>query len=531
MKNKASLFGSLGLVAIAFALLSFLMALFGVVPDLYWAAINLAVGVVLFLLGVVGGVDTIRARLRSGETKRIGKYGTSAIASTVLLLVLLGMLAFLSTRYHKRFDASQAKIHSLSEQTRKVLDALAQAGTPAKAIAFYRADDGQVVRDLLEQYKYVNSKFEYLFADPLARVDLVEKYQVSSADLERGAVVLEVGNENGIVSGDITEERITNGLLRITRRQTKTVYFLEGHNEGRTHGEQAKEPSGYEQAVRLLVAENYKIEILLLSMAGQVPDDADVVIIAGPTRPFEASEHVALQKYLARGGALMVMIDPRANTDLYADLLGWGVEVGDDVVIDELQGLFGRAASPFAGAYDSKHPITKDLREVTLFHFARSVRARQDVKSDFSTLAMTSAKSWAETDVEELFKNPKAVEFGSKDKKGPVPLVVAGTPTLSAQYPLAEGAVPRMVVIGDSDFASNQAIHLYSNRDFFLNSVSWLLGDTEALSIRPALSPASRLSMTQQQLNRLRYLALLLLPEIIALLGVVTWWSRRQGGR
>lgn len=531
MKNKASLFGSLGLVAIAFALLSFLMALFGVVPDLYWASINLAVGVVLLILGVVGSLDTIRARLRSGETKRIGKYGTSAVASTLLILVLLGMIAFLSTRYHKRFDVSQAKIHSLSDQTHKVLASLAQAKQPVKAIAFYAADDGQLVRDLLEQYKYANPNFEYLFADPLARVDLVEKYQVSSADLERGAVVLEIGNETGIVSGEITEERITNGLLRVTQRQSKTVYFLEGHNERRTRGEQGKEPEGYEQAARMLAAVNYKLEVLLLGMAGEVPADADVVIIPGPTRPLEASEHIALQKYLARGGSMMVLVDPRANTDLYADIAAWGVEVGDDVVIDELQGMFGRAASPFAGAYDSEHPITKGLSEVTLFHVARSVRARPDMESGFSTLAMTSKKSWAETDVEGLFNNPKAVEFEEGDKKGPVPLAVAGTPTLSAEYPLAEGAAPRMVIVGDSDFASNQAIHLYANRDFFLNSVSWLLGDSESISIRPSLSPASRLSMTQQQLNRLRYLALLLLPELIALLGVVIWWSRRQGGR
>src|SRR3990172_9495633 len=154
MKGRASLFGSLGLVAIAFALLSFLMSLFGVVPDLYWASINLVLGVVLLILGVVGSADTIRARLRSGETKRIGKYGTSALTSTFLLLVILGMLAFLSTRYHKRFDWSQAKVHSLSEQSLKLLDSLAQAGHSVNAIAFFPTDEGQLVRDLLDQYKY-----------------------------------------------------------------------------------------------------------------------------------------------------------------------------------------------------------------------------------------------------------------------------------------------------------------------------------------------------------------------------------------
>ena len=48
-----------------------------------------------------------------------------------------------------------------------------------------------------------------------------------------------------------------------------------------------------------------------------MPEDANVVVDAGPTRPFHPTEKDALQRYLARGGALLVMIDPRAATDLY----------------------------------------------------------------------------------------------------------------------------------------------------------------------------------------------------------------------
>ena len=87
---------------------------------------------------------------------------------------------------------------------------------------------------------------------------------------------------------------------------------------------------------------------------------------------------------------------------------------------------------------------------------------------------------------------------------------------------------PRLVVFGDSDFAANQAIDAYRNRDLFLNSVNWLLGDVEAISIRPNKARASRLTLSTEQLSQIRYLALFVLPQAIAIAGVLAWWSRRR---
>jgi ABC-type uncharacterized transport system involved in gliding motility auxiliary subunit len=86
----------------------------------------------------------------------------------------------------------------------------------------------------------------------------------------------------------------------------------------------------------------------------------------------------------------------------------------------------------------------------------------------------------------------------------------------------------RLVVIGDSDFASNQLIGEFRNRDLFVNSVNWLLGDVEAISVRPGQARASRLQLSSEQFLEIRYLALFVMPEVIALLGVVAWWQRRR---
>jgi len=126
-----------------------------------------------------------------------------------------------------------------------------------------------------------------------------------------------------------------------------------------------------------------------------------------------------------------------------------------------------------------------------------------------------------------------AAEFGDEDLAGPVPVAVAGTLPASSDAP-AEGAeaasqsTGRIVVFGDADFGSNELIDAYLNRDLFVNSVNWLLGDVEAISVRPNRSRPSRFQPTAEEFQRIRLLSLFVLPEFLAVLGVLTWWSRRQ---
>ena len=83
-------------------------------------------------------------------------------------------------------------------------------------------------------------------------------------------------------------------------------------------------------------------------------------------------------------------------------------------------------------------------------------------------------------------------------------------------------------MVGDSDFASNALIHQFRNRDLFVNGVNWLLGDVGAISVRPDSARASRLQLTREQFSQIRYLSLFVLPEAIAVIGVIVWWNRRR---
>lgn len=517
MAGLPALIGALGLVAVGFGLLSLLLAFFQPVVDVLWAISNLGVGVLLLVVSVALGFEALGERLRSGEARRAGRYGTSAILSSLFAIAILSMLAFLSTRYSKSFDWTEDKVHTLTDQTLGLLEALDR---DVQVTAFFTALDAPPVRELLERYATASGRFSLQFFDPNTRPDLLADYGIDEETVARGVVRMEMGDQSLNLS-EFDEASLTNALLKLTREGNKKVYLVEGHNERAYEGEEGLGKEGFSRAVEALRNETYRVEKLLLAAHGEVPEDADAVVIAGPTRPFLAEEHAALDRYLERGGSLMVMIDPRANTDLYDGLQDRGVEIGDDVIFDPSLALFGRAASPFAGSYAEGHPITKDLREPALFHLARSVQATGG-DAGLEAIVFTGENSWAERDLDGYRESGQAA-YGADDLLGPVPVAVAG------ELPATDGAPPaRLVVMGDSDFATNEFVESFLNRDLFVNSVNWLVGDVDQISVRPHISRASRFQLSNEQFRSIQWLSIFVVPEAIAVMGVLAWWTRRS---
>ena len=145
--GSASLFWALGAVCVVFALLDLFVGVFAGGIDPFWIWGNLAVGLALLLTAAFSNLDALRERMRSGEARRAGRYGSSALLSTAFAIAILGMLGFLSTRYHHRFDWSEQKIHSITDQTEKLLTGLEQ---DVEVVAFFPPLDASAVRELLD---------------------------------------------------------------------------------------------------------------------------------------------------------------------------------------------------------------------------------------------------------------------------------------------------------------------------------------------------------------------------------------------
>ena len=532
--GPAALLAALGGVTLGFGLLCLLMAVFQPLMPLGWVLGNLLAGGVLLVAAATLGFESLRERMRSTGGRRASVLGTSSLLGAVLGLVFLGLLAFLSTRYSTRFDWTEEHVNTLSDQSLKVVAGL---GEPVELIAFFSEQDSSVVRDLLERYDLASEKLTVRFIDPNQRPDLVESHHVDPSDLARG-LLLAVRGDQSVTIRSFDEAEITNALVKLTRTASRTIYFLEGHNErrigpadgGDSSGKKAAEDdvespegrAGFARAVAALKSESNVVKPLLLATANEVPEDADAVVIAGPTRPFLDGEREALERYLARGGALLVMIDPRAQTNLYDSLQRWGILVDDDVVVDPVQSVSRQPTAPVVDRFPD-HPIGAKLSRA-VFSMARSVRPAETASADLVPIVETSPTSWAERDLETWMKTGRA-EQDASDLAGPVSIAVAGTPNVEG---LAADAKPRIVVFGDSNFATNELLDALDDRDLLLDSVDWLLGDIERISVRPNVSRSSSVSLTAGQLQAIQYLSLFVLPEGIALLGVLTWWMRRR---
>ncbi|MBY0399415.1 GldG family protein [Myxococcota bacterium] len=554
MTGTALLLAGLGGVALAFGLLTALLAVLQPFSDPIWIVGNLAVGLVLLAASVFMSLETLRERMRSGASRRAGRYGTSAILGAVFTIAILGILAFLSTRHAHRFDVSESKVHTLSDQTKTLLAKLDQ---DVQITAFFAESEAPPVRDLLDRYAFENpEKVELSFVEPNDAPGMIEELGIGTEELSRGVVRLALASGESTTLTEFTESAVTNALQKLVKSKDKTIYFLTGHNERRIEpgpedqaqpeipghppapkSDHATGPDSYGRAADALVNETYQVASLLLATQADVPADAAAVVIAGPTRPFLDGELAALGRYVERGGALFVAVDPRAQTNLYTLLQGFGVLLGDDVVVDRALAIFGQATSPLAQEYDGGHEITRVLREPTLFPMVRSVELDPAVASDFSVLVRTSRDSWAERDLDAWRETGRA-ELEESDLLGPVPIAVAGTPRVppsggvdapaAPAVPEAEKKPGRLVVFGDSDFATNQYLDDLRNRDLFVNSVNWLAGEVESITLRPNVSRASSFEMTQDQFRFLQFLSLLVVPEAIAVVGVLVWWSRRK---
>jgi gliding motility-associatede transport system auxiliary component len=525
MRRSASLFGLLGLVFLVFGFLG----LFLIADPLRdpRVLIDLVAGGGLVLAYLAFGFDDFRALLGQRSTR----YGASAAIYSLLFLALVLGANYLSYRHHKRWDVTEAGIYTLAPQSVKVVRGLAQDLTMT---AFVEGGQDAQLESLFESYKYAApSHVSFRLVDPDQEPGLAEQMKITALR----SVNLQYGPESFVVTNP-TEESITNGVIRISGGQKRIVYFVEGHGEADLQN--AQDPNGYSEAKLGLEQENYDVKTLLLPAAEQIPADASAVVVGGPQRPLGDREVEVLDAYLKRGGHLFVMVGPRQPQERLAQMLQqWGVRLGNDIVIDREVRLFEGprlGVVPLTRTYGT-HPITENFHDFTMFPQTRSVEPAVEGKKGLSAAALvkTSASSWAETDVDDVFtKNTAAIDDG--DRQGPVTVAVAVTAKLAdlglTPASTGEAKAPdeaRLVVVGSPLFAGNQQIaQMRLNGDLFLNAVGWLVGQEELVSIRSRSVRASRAELTPRQQGQLFYLSVLLVPQLMIAAGIAVWWWRKS---
>jgi hypothetical protein len=472
-----------------------------------------------------------------GLGRRQLKYGTNTFVLVLVVLGILGALNYLVMRHTHRFDLTKDQLYSLSDQTKKVLAGLKDE---VKITYFQRQRDLGRGEDRLKEFTALSPRLKVEYVDPVQNPAKAQAYDV------RGPwpiLIFERADKRERISND-SEQDITNALIKVTREGKKTVCLLEG--EGERSGEDSGD-RGFSGVKASLTKSLYEVKDVFLLREKEVPKDCTVFVVGGPEKDLLPQTTAAIHDYVQNGGKALIMIEPELKEhypNLVALLKGWDIDAGEDVVVDVsgMGQLFGFSElAPLAIEYPW-HEITKDFRLPTVYGGARSVEAGKETIAGVSAqdLVKTSAQSWAESDL--TLHSPLKFDEG-KDHKGPISLAAVATikapepspspspnPSPSpSPSPADEPKKPegRVVAIGDADFASNSLLGFQGNQDFFLNAVAWLAEDVDLISIRPKEAENQAMFLSRQVQQNVELVALVLLPGLFIVAGLVTWWRRR----
>ncbi len=464
---------------------------------------------------------------RLGEmlVSRKTQYGSLTILWGAAVLVLLGFANVIAARHPHRIDLTENKVYSLSDQTKKILDHLTD---PVEVIGFYIEGTEGAVEDLLKAYSYASDKFHYRFVDPAKNPTVVKEYDLEELG-EEPRTLLVVSGEQKVKVDEESEEAITKAILKVASGESKTVCFSTGHGEADIESDARFEYSAMKKA---LLGENYKVESIVLAEVGEVPDRCTALVIARVQKPLLEEEWATVDRYLEDGGHVLLMADPMIETGMTEFAKKWGVEIGNDLVIDKTQRLFfvQLGDAPIIGSFGD-HPIVKgwDAKRRVVLPTTRSVRKMASPPEGLTVteLLLSSKEGWAETNLDLLRSEKPRASLDDADLPGPVAMGVAVSKKVSKQADETP-AEARLVVLGDADFVNNTNIVQFYNEDFFLNAINWLTGQEASISIRPRRMRSSTIQLTEREHYYIFYGSVLFLPEVVAIIGILIWIMRRD---
>jgi len=524
---------------------------------------------VLLIVGIVLLVVYIWFNLsefQQGFKRKSFLYSSNLVLIIVLVLGILVLVNYIFSKYHHRFDFTEAKLHSLSDQTVTVLKNLKQ---DVNIKSFFLEGNYNQARmeNLMKIYAYHSSKIKHEFIDPDKNPGLVKRYEVT----EDGTSILESGDKESRVNS-VNEEEITNAIIKVSRESKKVIYWLEGHGEASVED---SEEGGYSLAKSELEKLAYEVKKLDLALPDAFPEDVDLLIIPGPVKDLFPDELETVKKFLYSGGKVFLMVDPEAAPGMQGYLAEFGIKLENDLIVDTVSRLMGGDYfMPVVSQYEY-HDITEKFNYATFYPYARSVEETEEEPEGVSVdvLAKTSQNSWSERQLDE-----QEVKFDEgKDEAGPISLAVVATIDYREPEPEAkvEGTAPaeeekekaseelteedksetgtseekeekqeeaeekeegsedkpksdgRLAVFGDSDFVTNRYYYLSGNGNFFLNTVNWLTEEADLISIQPKTSFPKTIQLTPSQGRMIFWVSLIILPLAVLVTGLTVWMRRK----
>jgi hypothetical protein len=477
------------------------------------------------------------------QFKRRITHGTNVIIAVLAFFGLVVFVNYLTNKYPKRHDFIQSTdLYKLSDKTKNVLLTIDEGDQPLKFYWFSNPGKSELydkVKRLFEAYHGETPKVEYKIINEVSDIMEAQKL-VRELEIDEPDTIAIVYGDNkklltemdladfkfdhdfytgGQIKRLITlkaEQALTSAILELMDPRKIQARFTVKHGEKSIFG---YDDNGYSEANRYLARDNIEAKpIELITLSEISTTNVDILIVAGPTRKFLDHEINLIRHYLNNGGRGLFLLDPDIETGLEPLLREFNVKLGNDIVIDPAGQLPGVSPLQLVVGRYRKHPISQKLKTYTIFFLTRSVgivNPENDVNKAVD-IALTSPKGWGETDTtgESFSFDPE------KDLEGAVSIAVAVE---------NEKTGMRLVVVGDSEFATNRDFFQGANYDFFMNSVNWTIHREMLVAISPkTIAERRQLRLNRFQMNMIRTVVIFVVPGLSILAGIVVYIIRRK---
>lgn len=433
------------------------------------------------------------------------------------LLIIVGLLAWLSTRYNTEADWTWGGRNTLSLDSRQLLDEMPDN---IHITAFATENDvvREHIRDLVARYRRYKPEVDLQFVNPDAEPERTRDLGIS---MDGELLIAYQGRSEKIQA--LSEQSLTNALLRIARQKQRKVVFLSGHGE-RDPGGQANHEFG--QFGKLLQHKGIELATLNLGENPEIPTDTNLLVIADPRASLLTGEVHLLNNYVKQGGNLLWLAEPAASTGLEPLAETLGVEFLPGVIVDATTQLFGIENPAFAiiPSY-TMHTITREMSSLTLFPQAAAleVTAPQDWRAE--PLLTTLDRSWTEIGP---ISGTIRFDDDSDERMGPLDIAYVFTRERKSANTDEDSGEQRLIVIGDSDFLSNAYLGNAGNVDLGLKLFNWLNHDDQFIAITARTATDVSLELSRPAQTVIAFGFLFGLPLIMLGSGVGIWWRRRN---
>lgn len=452
-------------------------------------------------------------------SSRQSRFGTLSVVVTAVVIGILVMANVLAARSTQALDLTRYKVNTLAPESIQVAQRL---DSDATATLWDVSNDPTLttITNLLGRYQSVNRHLKLTVSDPNFDPTTARAQGVVGGSSLPFLVISYHAKTQILTPGSQNEQDITAALLKLESSRTPAVCWVGG--EGEVDLKNADTLLGYSEASDQMQRDNFAVKDLLLSQATAVPADCDVVAIVGPTKPLTDPAVKELTDYLAKGGRLLLALDPWREAAVTASynsaLTAYGLSFNGGLVVPEASQAARNEPTAVAIVGYGSSPIVKDLtNRVSFFPESTSIDSTTAADVTATPVAQTSSAAF-------LIETPRQPPFTQLPVDKPGVFTIMET----AERAPAGATKSRVVLVGTSAFAENNVFQASAvNIQLLTGSLDYLTEQEQLISIPPKPAGTTTLALTQEQTNLNLWITLLVLPLLVVGGGMAVWWRRR----